>query len=147
MIIIDSPAAIAAVRAAARVPSPLVDLVADRMAGVVAAFAEAGATWDPDEHGAFAILEAGDGPADFDAIGLGSLDGLLEACWESCFAHVGPARAWEVLHLFSNDGGWTVFVPMDAGWLDPRLLAKLAEESTAPFAGAVGRDNAARSQA
>ena len=135
MIIIDSPAALAAARGAGHVSPALLDLVAGRMAGVVAAFAEAGATWDPDENGAFAILEPGDGAAAWQGLGLDPEEGLAGACWESCYRHSGPAQAWELLFLFHNDGGWTVFIPMDADLADARLVAKLEDEATDPPEG------------
>lgn len=145
MKIIDSREAISSLRAAGRYPPALLDLIAQRMADVIAAFADAGWNWDPDEHGAFVILEAGDGSDEFETIGLNREEGLVGACWESCYHHLGPERAWEVLYLFSNDGGWTVFIPMDADWLDERLIAKLEDEATEPFAVATGAGDADRS--
>lgn len=61
------------------------------MREVAAAFAETGWAWDPEEHGAFALVEEHDGPVEF---AMGADGGLLGACWEACYAHSGPERAW-----------------------------------------------------
>jgi hypothetical protein len=129
VIIIDSPAAVAALRAVA---PTVVDLVGERLAAVVAAHAEAGCTWSPDEHGAFALLQEGDGAEAWEALGLNRDGGLAGACWECCYHHPAPVSAYEVFFAFDNDGGWTVLVPDGAGWLDPALAARLAEEATDP---------------
>lgn len=119
---------IAALRDEGRHPADLLDLVERRMADVAEAFRDAGAEWDPDEHGGFVLVERGDDVRDFAAVGLGrDGGGLLGALWESCQRH---AEAFEVLVLFCGDTGWTFFVP-DAVWLDAELKAKLDDESIA----------------
>lgn len=130
MRILNTPDDIAALRGEGRHPPPLLDLAERRMAEVIAAFAEAGETWTADEYGAFVLVEAGDDVRAFAQAGLGPDDGLLGACWEACHRH-REAGAYDVLVLFSNDGGTTFLVP-DAPWLDPALRAKLEEEAWDP---------------
>jgi hypothetical protein len=109
-------------------PADLLALIEQRMADVTAGFATVGATWEPEEHGAFVLVEPGDNVRDFRAVGLNPEDdGLIGATWEICWRH--PAlNVYEVLILYSGDTGWTFFVP-DEPWLDPQLRAKLADEA------------------
>ncbi len=110
----------------------VLDLVADQLRAVVAAYAEAGAVWDPEEHGHFVVLQAGDDPRGLAEAGLNPQDdGLLGACWEACEWH-NEAQAWAVTILHSNDSGVTVVVPA-ASWVDPELRAKLEDESANPW--------------
>lgn len=129
--------AVAQLRGEGKQHPGLLGLVAKRMVTVKAAFAEAGWEWDPDEHGAFWLVEAGDDVRDLREAGLNPEDrGLLGAVWEVCEWHPEVA-AWEVFILASNDGGPSFFVP-DAPWLDPELRAKLVSEATPSPEGVAG---------
>jgi hypothetical protein len=128
---------IATLRAAGQHAPALLDLLEMRMREVITAYDEAGAKWDPDEYGAFALVEKDDGADAFAAVGINPEgDGLVGVCWEFCQRHT-DAGTYEVLFLFSNDGGWTLLVP-DAPWLDAGLRAKLEAEATVPYEPAPG---------
>lgn len=118
---------LAALREKGAASEAVVALVTRRLAEVVAAYAEAGAAWDPDEYGSLWLLEPADDPRDLREAGFAPGEGLIGAIWEVAVWHA-EAQAWEVYVLSSNDGGPLVFVP-DASWLDPELRGKLEAEA------------------
>jgi hypothetical protein len=122
---------IARARAEGRAAPALTKLVAERLLAVQAAFREGGAEWDPDEHGHWVVIEAGDDVRDLRAQGLNPEDhGLLGAVWEAVEWHPA-ARLWEVFIVYSGDAGMT-FLVLDGPWLDAELRRKLKEETEAP---------------
>lgn len=128
MQILTSKETVQALRKAGQHPGGLLDLIERRMAEVIAAFDEGGWRWDPEEHGAFVLLEQGDDARDLHEVGLNPLDqGLVGAIWEVCYHHE-DLDLFEVFVLYGNDSGWTFFVP-DEPWLDEGLRTRLRAEA------------------
>lgn len=128
MRILTSFASVDALRSAGQFSAAELDLAEGRMRDVVAAFKDGGWTWDPDEHGAFVLVEQGDDVRDFHEVGLNPQDsGLVGAFWEVCFKH-DDKGLFEVFILYGNDTGWTFIIP-DAEWLDRELRERLASEA------------------
>lgn len=135
MRIINSLEELAAIRAEGGLPTTFLDLVEERMRTVIAAFHEADAEWSAEEFGSFVVVEDGDGPEAFELAGVSAEGGgLVGATWELAYRHEGIST-YEVLVLFSNDGGNTFFLP-DEPWLPAELAAKLADEAMPSPAGA-----------
>lgn len=124
MIVIKSPQEIPALQASGAAPD-LVELAERRLREITAAYAECGATFDPEEHGPIAVLEAGDDVRNLSEIGLNPDDrGLVGALKEVVTRH--PV-AYEAIVLYSNDYGVAFLCP-DEPWLDPELRAVLEAE-------------------
>lgn len=124
MIVIKELDDIHALRAEGQ-PPHLVGLADRRFRELTAAYADCGATFDPEEHGPIVIIERGDDVRDLSEIGLNPEDGgLLGAIKEAVIHHQG---AYEVLVLYSNDYG-VIFLCPDELWLDAELRAILDDE-------------------
>lgn len=130
MRILTSFASVEALRSTGQLASAELDLAESRMCDVIAAFKEGGWIWDPEEHGAFVLVEQGDDVRDFHEVGLNPQDsGLMGAIWEVCYKH-DETGLFEVFILYGNDTGWTFIIP-DAEWLDRGLRERLVTEAEA----------------
>jgi hypothetical protein len=138
MQLIESIGQLGELRTGNKFDSALLDLVEGRIGEVKRAFADVEWDWDPEEHGAFAILEDGDDDDAVAAVGLNPEQGLAGATWESCYHHVAAA-VFEILILLGGDTGWTIYVP-DAAWVAAGLRAKLTEEAVEPTWEAAGTE-------
>ena len=107
---------------AAGLPDDVSRVVRGTLTDLMAAYAEGGGAYNPDEDGHTVLIEAGDtDDAIRAAIGGHTLrDAPFEGCWRAGGCILACV-------MFNNQFGVSVVIP-DAPWLDPAVRARLERD-------------------